>query len=223
MGGLRQFHLDGMDAGFRLPVMPGRPAALEAAVEDAGVTLGRSGDVDRRLLDGRRAGPAHVRADVEVRQLALEQERDMRADRVAVVEDGDAVHGLDPLDLGRKGGVIGRMEFAQPRRRCRPRSAPRPSFQIGSPSKSVSGIKPGGVLAGIEADAGGIAVGIDHVAVEGGAHRRRLGQQAVIELVNVPVGIGEQPAVVVEAVPDLGRHLGAGMRKAEDDGRGACA
>ena len=41
---LRQFHLDGMHAGFRLAVVPRRPAALEAAVEDCCIALGRRAD-----------------------------------------------------------------------------------------------------------------------------------------------------------------------------------
>ncbi|MNE64927.1 hypothetical protein D3C80_1603670 [compost metagenome] len=37
--GLRQFHLDGVDPGLRLAVVTRRPTALEAAIQNAGITF----------------------------------------------------------------------------------------------------------------------------------------------------------------------------------------
>jgi hypothetical protein len=97
--------------------------------------------------------------------------------------------------------VVGRVEIAQPlgdigfirRLAVLP---DRHAVEIGLRDQA------GGVLAGIEAGAGWIAVGVDDVAVEGGAHRRDAVEQAVIEIMDVPVGVGQQLAVVVQPVPD---------------------
>jgi hypothetical protein len=48
-GGLRQFHLDGVHARLRPPVMAGGPAALEAAVEHAGIAFRAGADPATRL------------------------------------------------------------------------------------------------------------------------------------------------------------------------------
>src|SRR5690606_17910129 len=85
MRGLGKLHLDGVHAGFGLAVMTGRPSALEAAIEDRRVALRLSRYLDSGGFDGRRAGLAHIRPDVEIRQLAFEQERDVGPDRMAVI------------------------------------------------------------------------------------------------------------------------------------------
>src|SRR5262245_3818691 len=96
---LRDLHLDGVDAALRASVVTRRPAALEAAVDDVAITRCRGTDFPRLILYLRSATRAVIGADVEIGQPALEQERAKRADRVAVVEDGDAVLVLDPVDL----------------------------------------------------------------------------------------------------------------------------
>jgi hypothetical protein len=73
----------------------------------------------------------------------------------------------------------------------------------------------GGVPAGIEAFAVRRAVGVDRVAVEGGAHRGGAGQEAVVEPLDVPVGVGEHPAAVVQVGADVLGQEGAGVRQAE--------
>ena len=83
-----------------------------------------------------------IGADVEVGQRALEEERDHRADRVAVVEDRDAVPAADPLDLGGERRVIGRVERLARDRAISAALGSRPSRQIGWPSKSVVGHRP---------------------------------------------------------------------------------
>src|SRR5690606_10721555 len=110
-----------------------------------------------RLFDGRIACPAAVGADVEIRQPAVEQEGNMRADRMAVIEDGHTVDRLHALDFGQKRGMIGRMEPLQPERDI---------GRIGTlsllpyrPAVEIRlGDEAGGVLSGIEACAGRIPV-----------------------------------------------------------------
>ncbi len=75
-----------------------------------------------------------------------------------------------------------------------------------------------GVLAGIEADAFGIAIGIDAIAMKGGADGRDIVQQPVIELMDMPVGVGENAAIVIEPCPDVFRHICSGVGQAENDG-----
>src|SRR5690606_10524479 len=68
MAHLGELHLDGVHAGFRLAVMARRPAALEAAIEDAGIAFSLRAGLERRRFDFLRAGAPHVGADIEVRQ-----------------------------------------------------------------------------------------------------------------------------------------------------------
>src|SRR4051812_3420826 len=82
---LRQLHLYGVHAVRRPSVVARGPAALEAAVDDMGITRCRGTDFPRFILYPRSATHAVIGADVEVGQPALEQERAVRADRVAVV------------------------------------------------------------------------------------------------------------------------------------------
>ena len=88
---LRQLHLDGVDALPGPAVVAGGPAALEAAVDDMRVAGSGGADFLRRRLDRRGAAQPAIGADVEIGQPAFEQERHDRADRMAIVEDGDAV------------------------------------------------------------------------------------------------------------------------------------
>src|SRR5690606_15589354 len=79
----------------------------------------------------------------------------------------------------------------------------------------------GGVLSGVEALTGGVAVGIDHIAMEGSPHGRRASQEPTVEPVNVPVGVAQAPPLVVQPRPYVFRDMGSRMRKAQDDGRRA--
>src|SRR3546814_9287166 len=66
----------------------------------------RRADVrDHRFKLGR-VGRAAVRPDVELRQFAVEQARDMAADRVGVIKDDAAVHGFQPVNLAHQPFVI---------------------------------------------------------------------------------------------------------------------
>ncbi|MNX55615.1 hypothetical protein D3C86_863830 [compost metagenome] len=190
--------------------MARRPAAFEATVQDAVVTLCSGGRFDSDFFDRGVASCAHIRADVEIRQLAFEQEGNMRTDRMAIIENGDAMNGFDPFDFRRKRCVIGRVKGFQTvcdvvLSGLLPFIPDRLAVEIGLRNKPCC------VLARIKADPGGVAVGVDHVPMKGGTHRRRFWDQIRIELVNMPVGIGQQFSVFVQALPDIRRHIRAGV------------
>ena len=110
MGGLGQLHLDGVPAFTWAAIVAGGVAAFEAAVEECG-EIGASTKAVHRALDARRAGLAHIRADVEVRQCPVKEKGDVRAYRVAIIEDCEAVEACGyARHLGLKGGVVRRVE-----------------------------------------------------------------------------------------------------------------
>ena len=94
-----------------------------------------------------------------------------------------------------------------------------PSRQIGCAVEVRGGHQVRRVLAGIEAAARRVAVGVDDVAMKRGAHRRGIRQQPFVKRVEVPVGVREQAAVVVEPLPDGRRHAGARVRESQDHRR----
>ena len=109
MGGLGQVDLVGVPAFTWAAVGAGGVAAFEAAVEDCR-EIGASTKAVHRALDARRAGLAHIRADVEVRQCPVKEKGDVRAYRVAIIEDCEAVECGYARHLGLKGGVVRRVE-----------------------------------------------------------------------------------------------------------------
>src|SRR3546814_3831807 len=86
--------------------MARRPAALETAVDDMAVAARRANARDDAFEFGCR-GRAAVGADVELRQLAVEQARDMAANRMGVVEDDLAVRRFQAVELGGQRVVVG--------------------------------------------------------------------------------------------------------------------
>src|SRR3546814_178937 len=86
--------------------MARRPTTLEAAVDDMALAARRANVRDDRFELGSR-GRAAVGADVELRQLAVEQARDMAADRMGVVEHDPDARRLQTVELGRQSVVIG--------------------------------------------------------------------------------------------------------------------
>ena len=89
----------------------------------------------------------------------------------------------------------------------------RPAVEVGGRAEA------GGVLAGVEAFVVRRAVGVDQVAVEGRAHGGRAVEEAAVQAVDVPVGVGERLPGVVQAGGDLPGQPGAGVRHREDDRR----
>jgi hypothetical protein len=88
-------------------------------------------------------------------------------------------------------------------------------FQIGAPSKF------GRRLAGIERDAGRVAVEVDDEARQPRFDDGRLEALGeAVELAHMPVGVLDQFAARIELRRDLGRQAGAGMRHRQDERRG---
>ena len=191
-------------------------AAAEAAVDDAVVARRVPAGVGDNSLNRLIAGRAAIGADREHRQRAGKQEGDDRADRVAIVDDRHAVAGAHALDLRRERGVIGGVEGVAAGRDLvgrgfLPRLPDRLAVEIGR------GAQARGVLAGIERGPFGVAVGVHDIAMEGGAHHGGAGQKPLVEPPDMPVGVGQRPAVGVEPRGERFRHMGAAMGLAEDD------
>ncbi len=117
-----ELHLDRVHARFGPAVMAGGPAAAEPAVDDQRAAGGGAGALDRRVERGV-AGRAVVGADVELRQLAVEQARHVRCGSNGVVEHDAAVRVAQPFQLGGERGVIGRRTSGRGARRSRLRRA----------------------------------------------------------------------------------------------------
>ncbi len=54
--------------------------------------------------------------------------------------------------------------------------------------------------------------------MKGGADCRDIVQQPVIELMDMPVGVGKNAAIVIEPCPDVFRYVCSGVGQAENDG-----
>ena len=169
VGALCEFHLDCVHAFVWLAVVACCPTAFETAVGDRGIAGRRVADRLRCYFNSRSAGGAHVCANVEVGQSAVKQERNARTDGMTIIQNRDTVHITHALKFGLQCGVIGRVigGLARFHRRL-----------IGGIDPNVMAVKicqrhkASGVLAGIKGHARRVAVGVNDVAVEGGADRR---------------------------------------------------
>jgi hypothetical protein len=192
-------------------------AALEAAVEHRGVARGRLADAQQRLGQRRVAADAVAGAQVQVGQLAFEEARQHRADGVRVPQRHGAVHGLHALELGLQlavvrlpDGVTALGDFLVARH----------VGGVGIHRRVVEGVdrtQAGDALAGVQAGAVRRTVQVDHVArVRGREHRgaQRVGE--VVELLEVPVGVGHVARFVGEARGQRGRHMGADVRHRDE-------
>src|SRR5471032_351444 len=102
-----------MDVLSRITVMPGNVAALETPIHY--MAVGRVSGTNRCQLSLQLwiATGAIESAEVEVRQLAVEQVRDHRADRMRVEQQGVAELGLQSRQLVVQGAVIRRPDLFQ--------------------------------------------------------------------------------------------------------------
>ncbi len=220
VGALGQLHLHGVDMLRRPAVVAGDPAALEAAVGDVAEAALRHHGLEP-LAQRRRAGAAVIGAEIEDRQLALEEPRDDGADRVAVVEQGIAVRGLHPRDLVGERPVVGVEAGAAAlldlvRVWLLALAVERLAGEGGGRAQARRG------LARVERGARRVAVDVDDVAGEDGLDgRRRQILREGVEAVDVPVGVGERAADLGQPAADAVGQLGAGMRQAEDQRRAA--
>src|SRR5215211_4794872 len=101
----RKLHLYRVDLVGRPAIGARDPAALEAAVDDAGPWTRSAFRFDRSGQHGI-AGFSVIGAEVEDRQLAGEQARNHRPNGVAVIEDDAGMLGAQPLELIGKGRVV---------------------------------------------------------------------------------------------------------------------
>ncbi len=105
-------HLDRVDAVVWLAVLPRNVPAAKPTIRH----LAEGRRLDGRLDCGREAEvarPAIIRADTYVRQLAVEQARDHRPDRMTVVQNDARIDAPEPTDLGGKRGMV-RVEPRRP-------------------------------------------------------------------------------------------------------------
>ena len=200
--------------------MAGDPAALEAAVAHLAHAADfqqvlhhvAQGVVAGRVRRTRGAGGAQV----ELRQLTVEQVRDMRADRVRVIHHHGAELRTQARDLRSQRIVVGQeIRIAAARDfgvvRLAPGVVQRLVVEGGQRAQA------GGVLARIQRHAAGIAVEVDHRTRDRRAHCGRAhATHEVVQFMHPPVGIAaRQPRRVVVA-DQVVRQLAAGMREADD-------
>mmetsp|Transcript_6416 Transcript_6416/g.26285 ORF Transcript_6416/g.26285 Transcript_6416/m.26285 type:complete len:340 (+) Transcript_6416:972-1991(+) len=206
-----------MNATGRLAVMPRDVAALEAAVDDMAVALLAGQHLPEAFGDGRRAGGAIGRAQVEGRQGAFEQPGQFGADAVAVEQQCAAVLGAQPLKLGGQGLVV------------------RPPAGLAARG-DLGGIRLGAVAvqglageemrghqagaagrAGVEGPVVRRAVQVDDIAAV--ARHDEAGAQAIgqrpVQPLQMPVGVLAGQRARHQALAQFGRELGADMRQAD--------
>ncbi len=106
-----------MDALFGLAVVAGDVAAREAAVQHAGVALrlAFAGHRVDGLRDVLRAGDPFARTQVEVGQLALEETRQHRTDRMGIPQQRDAMLGAQACQLSGQFVTVGLPDLRAPR------------------------------------------------------------------------------------------------------------
>ena len=159
------------------------------------------GDALDRRLQHRRAAGAAVGAEVHGRQRAVEQPRDHRADRVAVVEDHGRMRLAQAGQLGGDGGVVGLEIGCAPGRDLgRIRCLTPQGLAVERRGRAQLGRG----LARIEGHARRVAIHVDDRARDRGAHDGgvEVGGK-VVEPVDPPVGVlagkpwRDQPAFVL--------------------------
>src|SRR5699024_4021851 len=96
---LGQLHLQGMHAMLRRTVVTGNPAATETSVDHIIELVLCRDTIDHRLLHARRAAGTTVRADVEYGQFAVEQAWYARTNGMAVIQQHEAMSGLESLNF----------------------------------------------------------------------------------------------------------------------------
>lgn len=138
---LRKFHLDRVKPLCRLTVMPRRPSTFETTIQDCALALGILACPPRKSLDLRVTCATGIGSDVEVRQRPLKQERNLKPYGVTIIQNRHPVARLYALQFRAQGCVI-RYGAWNDARRISTALASGGLFQIGAPSKSVSGTSP---------------------------------------------------------------------------------
>ncbi|MCY1219687.1 hypothetical protein D9M72_316720 [compost metagenome] len=202
-----------MHAILRLAVLPRDIAALEAPVEHRGMAGHRARQLEQLVRQPRVAALAIGRAEVEIRQLAFEEARQHRADRMRIPQRGGAVPGLQSRQFRSQRLMVWAPD----------RGAARGDFRvvgavaaIGVQRRLVEGVdraQAGGVLAGIQVGIVGRAVQVDHVArMRGDQHRGAEFAGKAVQAFQVPVGVGHGAGLGGEALRDRSRQVRADVR-----------
>lgn len=162
------------------------------------------------------ASLAVIRADVQIRQTPVKEERDLRADRVAIEQDNATVSCLNTLQFGFESGMVGLM----------PRDAA--TLYFGRIWRQIPDIdtfeisqrhQPGRVLPRIEADTRWVAIGVDEVAMKIRRNDCRSGDGVGIEPRQMPIRIGDFPPGGIECIPHRVRQESAAMRNRKNERR----
>src|SRR6218665_2788390 len=220
---LAHLELDGMHALLRPAEVPRDVAALEAAVDDLREAAAGAFDAaERDREDVGRAALAVVGAEVQVRQLALEESREHGCDRVRFPEQNLTVNRTKPIELRTQ-----RIVVWLPVRLAAPFDLRRVGLATGAvqrlAAEGLGRAEAGRGLARIQADAVRRAVDIDCIARQPRAeHRGAHVPRETIERFEMPVGVAQHEADVAESGPDFGRQLGSAMRN-RDQQRDAAA
>ena len=133
---------------------------------------------------------------------------------MTIIQNRDTVHITHALKFGLQCGVIGRVigGLARFHRRL-----------IGGIDPNVMAVKicqrhkASGVLAGIKGHARRVAVGVNDVAVEGGADRRGPRQHAIIKRMNVPVCVIQSSPARVQIGHDVIWHIRTRVGQAQNN------
>ncbi|MNE43432.1 hypothetical protein D3C80_1376070 [compost metagenome] len=168
------------------------------------------------------AARAGIGADIEIRQAAVEQVRDQRADGMGIPQQCVAELRLHPRQLVGQGAVIGRPHFGQVtrpllfRRRhalAEQRTAVEQGFRVQA-----------GGGGGVQRLVVGRPIEIDHIArVLRGQHAGAEFVGHVVETRDVPVGVGQLQRLVHQTGLDRRGQANAGVRHADQQRHAAAA
>ena len=178
------------------------------------VALGAGTDTDQRVGEARVAAGAGVGAEVEVRQVAVEQAGDEGADGVGVEQQRIAELALQPRQLLGDAPVVRRPDAVQVTGALLGRRlAPRPEQRLAVEHHVGEQAGGGG---GVERRVVRRAVEVDDVARV--ARRQGRGPQLgseVVEQRDVPVGVDQRARGIAQAGLHRRGQAGAGVRHAD--------
>ena len=203
-----------------LAVMAGDVAALESAVDCSGDVRRCLASVCNRVGNRRMRAQAAGGTDIEVRQRAFKEPRDLRANTVRVPQQRKTMPGLDAFQLCSQRSVV-RLPVVFP--------ASGPLFRRGRMARPVERFATekmrwaqlGVGRTGVHGRVVGWAVQVNHITrkiwpQDTGTQRR----QKVVQLVQVPVGVFHLERLRGVGVLKLRRDGSADMGHADQQGRG---
>jgi hypothetical protein len=213
-----QLHLHGMYAFSGVAVMARGVPAAESAIGHAGKSRLIAGGFDRGRQRGR-TGCTVVGPDVEVRQRALEQPRNLRSDRMAVIQHDFVVFASQPGDRRGNCRMVGIEKRGAAHCQLRTlglKAGPVQRLAV----KGRCGTQLGGRLSGIQRHAGRVPVTVNDRARDAGPDDGRTHRMCeVVEQVDPPVRILACEPWRNEAVLNIARNVHPGVGHREDERR----